>query len=78
AMTMQSADVSEEAAVAREGNDFSWWTMAAVLALVGFECFIAMKLGHYRQIVHDPRSPASSAPMRGAPDEMAPQPVGAL
>jgi hypothetical protein len=77
AMTMQSAEVTEETAVGREGNDFSWWTMAAVLALVGFECFIAMKLGHYQQAAHDPRSAAGAPPTRGASSEMTPQPAGA-
>ncbi|HWE04550.1 MAG TPA: BatA domain-containing protein [Tepidisphaeraceae bacterium] len=78
AMTMQSAEAPEEAIVGREGNDFSWWTMAAVLALVGFECFIAMKLGHYRQASRDPSTMTGSPPTRGAPKRLAPEPAGAL
>jgi hypothetical protein len=30
-------------------NDFGWSVMAIVLALVGFECFLAMRFGHYRR-----------------------------
>ncbi len=48
-MTMYGADLPTDAGAGRDSNDFSWWTMMLVLALVGFECFIAMKFGHYRQ-----------------------------
>ncbi len=40
---------SEAVADARHGNDFSWWCMAGVLALVGMECMMAMRFGHYRR-----------------------------
>jgi hypothetical protein len=37
-------------AVARDDStDMGWTVMVIVLALVGFECFIAMKFGHYRR-----------------------------
>ena len=49
-MSLQSADVPAETVAGREGNDFSWWAMMLVLGLVGFECFIAMRFGHYRRI----------------------------
>jgi hypothetical protein len=31
------------------GNDYGWSVMVLVLLLVGFECFLAMRLGHYRR-----------------------------
>ena len=48
-MTMLGAELPNDAGAGRDSNDFSWWTMMLVLALVGFECFIAMRFGHYRR-----------------------------
>jgi hypothetical protein len=31
------------------GNDFGWSFMIIVLALVGLECFMAMRFGHYKR-----------------------------
>jgi hypothetical protein len=31
------------------GNDFGWSMMIIVLAMVGLECFLAMRFGHYRR-----------------------------
>jgi hypothetical protein len=31
------------------GNDYGWSIMLIVLMLVGFECFLAMRFGHYRR-----------------------------
>jgi hypothetical protein len=31
------------------GNDFGWSMMMIVLAMVGLECFLAMRFGHYRR-----------------------------
>jgi hypothetical protein len=31
------------------GRDFGWSFMLVVLGLVGAECFLAMKFGHYRR-----------------------------
>lgn len=31
------------------GNDFGWSMMMIVLAMVGVECFLAMRFGHYRR-----------------------------
>jgi hypothetical protein len=31
------------------GNDFGWTMMVIVLAMVGLECFLAMRFGHYRR-----------------------------
>jgi hypothetical protein len=31
------------------GNDFGWSVMTIVLAMVGLECFLAMKFGHYKR-----------------------------
>jgi len=39
-------EVPVEAAAGREGNDFVGWGMMLCVALVCFECFIAMKFGH--------------------------------
>jgi hypothetical protein len=33
----------------KNGNDFGWSIMTIVLALVGMECFLAMKFGHYKR-----------------------------
>jgi hypothetical protein len=60
-MSMQPSEISTEAVAGREGNDFSWWTMVAVLGLVLFECFIAMSFGHYRRQEVGATTPA---PMR--------------
>jgi hypothetical protein len=38
-----------EAAAEMSGNDFGWSFMVIVLALVGLECFLAMRFGHYRR-----------------------------
>ncbi len=32
-----------------EGNDFGWTLMSIVLVLLGVECFMAMRFGHYRK-----------------------------
>ena len=33
----------------KAGNDFGWSVMSIVLMLVGMECFLAMKFGHYKR-----------------------------
>ncbi len=49
-MTLRGAELpAETVADSKEGNDFSWWCMAGVLLLVGFECLMAMRFGHYRR-----------------------------
>lgn len=73
-LSMQPSDISAEVVAGREGNDFSWWTMAAVLGLVLFECFIAMSFGHYRRPEIGSTSPAPARPARPAQDS-APSPV---
>lgn len=35
--------------LAQAGNDFGWTFMLIVLGLVAFECFLAMRFGHYRK-----------------------------
>ena len=37
------------AAARSDSTDLGWTLMLVVLALVAFECFIAMKFGHYRR-----------------------------
>ncbi len=43
------AELPGEAESEEEGRDFGWALMAIVLALLGFECFMAMRFGHYRK-----------------------------
>ena len=50
-------------------------TMVAVLGLVGFECFIAMKLGHYRMTPMDSAG-GNATPGRKLQPEAAPQTAG--
>jgi hypothetical protein len=33
----------------KAGNDFGWILMVGVLGLVGTECLLAMRFGHYRR-----------------------------
>ena len=43
-------DATPGGGIARDDStDLGWTIMVIVLALVGFECFIAMKFGHYRR-----------------------------
>jgi hypothetical protein len=37
------------AARADDGRDYGWTILLAVLGLLGFECFMAMRFGHYRR-----------------------------
>lgn len=34
---------------ARSARDYGWWCLLALLMLLGFECFIAMKFSHHRE-----------------------------
>lgn len=38
-----------EASAEEEGNDFGWTLMVMVLVLLGVECFMAMRFGHYKK-----------------------------
>jgi hypothetical protein len=73
-LSMQPAEISTEVVAGREGNDFSWWTMVAVLGLVLFECFIAMSFGHYRRQEVGATAPAPARPGR-ASQAAVPSPV---
>lgn len=42
-------NVPELAAAVRDGQDYGWSIMLALLALLGLECFMAMRFGHYRR-----------------------------
>jgi hypothetical protein len=45
-----AGDVLPESALAKdEGTDLGWIVMVAVLGLVGAECLMAMRFGHYRR-----------------------------
>jgi hypothetical protein len=41
--------VPELAAAERDGQDYGWTIMLVLLALLGLECFMAMRFGHYRR-----------------------------
>jgi Mg-chelatase subunit ChlD len=43
-----------EAVGLQEGRDFGWTIMTIVLAAAAFECFLAMKFGHYRRVASAP------------------------
>lgn len=42
--------VPELAAAVRDGHDYGWGIMLALLGLLGLECFMAMRFGHYRRV----------------------------
>ena len=44
-------DVPAAAMVRDDGADLGWTLMMVLLGLVGAECFMAMKFGHYRRTV---------------------------
>jgi hypothetical protein len=48
-ISMLDDQLPAEAASQISGNDFGWSFMLIVLTLVGLECFMAMKFGHYRR-----------------------------
>ncbi len=54
--------IPSEASAEEEGSDFGWTLMVLVLVLLGVECFMAMRFGHYRKPVaaSSPASPAAS------------------
>jgi hypothetical protein len=43
------AELPNQAAAEDEGSDFGWTLMTIVLVLLGVECFMAMRFGHYRK-----------------------------
>ena len=43
------ADLPAETATSTEANDFGWSIMTIVLALLGVECFLAMRFGHFKK-----------------------------
>ena len=48
-VTTLGAELPTDAEAEEEGKDFGWTLMTIVLALLGFECFMAMRFGHYRK-----------------------------
>jgi hypothetical protein len=48
-MEMEGDQPPAEKTKENQGRDFGWLAMAAVLGLLGAECFMAMKFGHYRK-----------------------------
>jgi hypothetical protein len=46
---MEGDQLPPEPVVEQAGTDYGWSVMLLVLALVGAECFMAMRLGHYRK-----------------------------
>jgi hypothetical protein len=67
-MAMLGPELATAGSSAQDANDFSWWTMVLVLALVGFECFIAMRFGHYRR--SEVVTPGAGSPALGAKGAM--------
>jgi hypothetical protein len=66
-VSLQGADLPADALAGRQGNDFSWWCMMAVLGLLCVECFMAMKFGHYHRSETDAApgsAPATPTPAR--------------
>jgi hypothetical protein len=45
----QTDQLPAVAATRNLGNDYGWSIMSVVLVLVGLECFMAMRFGHYRR-----------------------------
>lgn len=43
------AELPSQAAAEDEGSDFGWTLMTIVLVLLGVECFMAMRFGHYKR-----------------------------
>jgi Mg-chelatase subunit ChlD len=48
-VALEGDQLPPEPVTADSGNDYGWSVMALVLALVGVECFMAMRFGHYRR-----------------------------
>ena len=48
-LNVRGADLPSEAAAGDTTNDWGWALMVMVLALLGVECFMAMRFGHYRR-----------------------------
>ena len=48
-IAFHGAQIPTQVAAASQGNDFGWWCMALLLAVIGFESFLAMSFGHYRR-----------------------------
>lgn len=48
-LTMERDALAPQSETAEDGRDYGWVILAAVLLLAGFECFVAMRLGHYRR-----------------------------
>jgi len=48
-MTNYGDSLPAEALSRDEGNDLGWSVMTIVLILVGAECYMAMRFGHYRR-----------------------------
>jgi hypothetical protein len=48
-MKIRGDEVPAEIASVDERNDLGWWCMALLLGVVGAECFLAMRFGHYRR-----------------------------
>ena len=43
------AEMPPEVEATGEGNDFGWSVMSMVLVLLGVECFLAMRFGHFKR-----------------------------
>ncbi len=48
-MEFHSAELPEQAVAVEDGRDFGWMLMFVVLLLLGSECYLAMRFGHYKR-----------------------------
>lgn len=48
-MDFAGDSVPQAAVAARTGNDYGWIILLSLLVLLGLECFMAMRFGHYRK-----------------------------
>ena len=50
AVDFQAADLPDDSVRQDAGRDFGWTLMTLVLVLLGAECFLAMRFGHYKRV----------------------------
>ena len=49
-MDFAGDSVPQAAVAAHSGNDYGWIILLSLLVLLGLECFMAMRFGHYRRV----------------------------
>ncbi len=53
-MALEGDDIPSDVAADREGSDWAGPALIALFILVGVECFLAMRFGHYRRVIGGP------------------------